>query len=280
MPQHYLRHFAVKGDSNKIWMYDKEDERFKILPIKNVAQASGFYFEEDESALSGRVEAPALQPLEKLRNGEGVSQDERAKVATYLQSLLSRVPKKRRENQDLLSREFPNMVVRAEERLQPFIQDPSSPPEQVDELARALERWKRYDFEDIPPEFNKEVIQRQWMFPWVVKLLRMMTWRIIESDPQNFFLTSDNPVFYFEWLGFEHPAVEVSVPLSSSVSLHASYQGIPMETLFVQARPSRVKELNRRTVSGADRFIFFHQDAVWVDKIAKKPRLSLNRIVW
>ena len=280
VPQHYLRHFAVKGKPKLIWVYDKEIECFKELPIKNVAQAPRFYFEEDESALSEQVEGPALKPIETLRSGRGVSQDERRIVAKYLQAMLYRVPRMRIRILRTLKRDFHSMVARLEHKYQPFMQDPNSPRELVSEFTKAFERLKQYDVENIPADFKKELLQRQWMSRRVVELLCLMTWRIIESASPNSFLTSDNPVYYFEWLGFGDPAVEVSVPLSSSVSLHASYRGAPLETLFIQANPSMVKEINRRTVSGAERFLFFHQDAEWVGKLAKKSRLSLNRILW
>ena len=117
MPQHYLRQFAVKGASDNIWMYDKKDGQFKLLPIKNVAQASKFYFEEDESALSEHVEAPALQPLE-----HGFSMDRGSPrmnvltVAQYLQSQLCRVPKMRSESGDRLKRNLPNMMRQIEDK--------------------------------------------------------------------------------------------------------------------------------------------------------------------
>ena len=86
-----------------------------------------------------------------------------------------------------------------------------------------------------------------------------MTWRILVSNNENAFLTSDNPFHFFESMGLANPDVEVSVPLSSTVSLHASYQGQPETTLFIHAEPRLVKEINRRTASGADRFLFFHR---------------------
>lgn len=280
VPQHYLRQFATKDNPNRIWMYDKCNGQFKRLPIKNVAQASGFYFEEDETALNEQVEGPAIQPLEKLRNGKAVSQEERRLVAQYLQSQLSRVPKARNDNLDRLKREYQNMMRQVEERLQSFIKNPNSPPERVRELVRELERWKQYKLDDIPPDFTQELVQRQLPLPGVVEQLYVMTWRIMRSDAPDYFLTSDNPVHFFRWMGLLHQDVEVSVPLSSSVSLHASYRGTPMDTLFVRATPSLVKEINRRTVHGADRFLFFHQDADWVGNLAEKLHLSMNPLVW
>jgi hypothetical protein len=41
-----------------------------------------------------------------------------------------------------------------------------------------------------------------------------------------------------------------------------------------------VKEFNRRTGTGADRFIFYHEKADWVFDVAKNSVQQLNRIEW
>ena len=43
LPQEYLRQFAVDYDRDRIWMFDKSERSFKLLPIKNVAQARRDY---------------------------------------------------------------------------------------------------------------------------------------------------------------------------------------------------------------------------------------------
>ena len=83
---------------------------------------------------------------------------------------------------------------------------------------RYCRSWKEYDFDDIPPDFKQELIKRQWKFPRVVELVSLMTWRIIESVAGNSFLTSDNPVHYFGWMGLTHRVVEVSVSLCLNIN--------------------------------------------------------------
>ena len=50
IPQRYLRGFLADGAKDHIWMYDKQQDSFKFLPISQVAQARGFYEEEIENA--------------------------------------------------------------------------------------------------------------------------------------------------------------------------------------------------------------------------------------
>lgn len=275
LPQEYLRQFAVDGDPERIWMLDKSERAFKLLPIKSVAQAPGFYFDEDECALNEQVEVPSHQPLRKLRDGQDVTKDERGIVAKYLQALLIRVPKSRAHRRDVLTRELPTMVAKVEEELWGSGRVSEQYREQV---TAVIDRWRPDDPEDLPDGGLRELTERQWILPEVVEQLRQMTWRVIRSDNKNAFLTSDNPFHYSEGLGLAH--AEVSVPLSSTVSLHASHQGQPETTLFIPAEPWLAREINRRTASGADRFLFFHRGDRWVERLAKVPRPRLNRIRW
>ena len=41
-----------------------------------------------------------------------------------------------------------------------------------------------------------------------------------------------------------------------------------------------VREINKRIVHAADRFVFYHQKAPWVLTLLAKGALSLNRIRW
>lgn len=55
----------------------------------------------------------------------------------------------------------------------------------------------------------------------------------------------------------------------------------PRESLVtVQARPSLVKEANRRVASGAERFLFSHERGDWIATLANKPHPFLSRIQW
>ena len=57
VPQEYLRGFAAPEQAGTIWMYDKQTDAFKRLPIKAVAQEADFYDQDTEAELnSARAE--------------------------------------------------------------------------------------------------------------------------------------------------------------------------------------------------------------------------------
>ena len=94
------------------------------------------------------------------------------------------------------------------------------------------------------------------------------------------FVTSDNPAFFFEGLGLGSPDSELTFPLSPELALLADWQGTPFSTSVFGAKPGLVREVNRRVVSGAERFIFSHAPQPWLPKVAGKGNPYLSRIQW
>ena len=208
VPQYYLRHFATPEDPNKIWMYDKCSKEFKRLPIKNVAQSSGFYSEEDERALSERIEGPAQGPLDQLRNGQQVGVEGRRAVAVYLESMIKRGPRTRRK-----------MIEKAPQKKNELISEIRGNPElpasrfnlSQEELLQIIEQWE-HKFDSRPLSMRHELIRRQWSSQAVIACIFSMTWRVIRADDSHRFITSDNPVFFDEGYGLKPPLGEFSPP--------------------------------------------------------------------
>ena len=274
--QNYLRCFGTPEDSDNIWMYDKISKEFKRLPIRNVAQSSGFYSEEDERALSEKIEGPAQDPLEQLRDGRQVEVQGRRAVTVYLESMIKRVPHNRRKMLEIAPQEKTKLL--AEIRRSPellaskFNLTPA-------ELLNEIKQWEQ-EFDSRPLSMQEDMIRRQWFSPVVIDCIFSMTWRVIKADESNCFLTSDNPVFFDEGYGLKEPHGEFSFPLSSDAALHGSWRGPRQGLLFVRKKPELIKEVNRRVAFTAERFVFYHQNSSWVPIVSEKRWPSLNRIRW
>lgn len=277
LPQRYLRQFAAVDHPDKIWMYDKSKRDSKLLPIKIVAQKSGFYFEEDESALNEKVEGPAVQPLDKLICGNDIDREERLRVTLYLHMLLLRVPKAREKRRDILKRELPDLLKDWEnERLN----DPLFSNQYYNLIQSVLDPWRKDDFSELPRQDIRELLMGLPVSQDVLDRLYAMTWRLLKSEDNNSFITGDNPIFFPKWLGLKNFDVELSVPLSSSVALHLSYQGKAETTLFIPAEPRHVNEINRRTARGAGRFLFCHRNEEWITKMMRVAQPRVKPLRW
>ena len=81
VPQHYLCGFENPDEPGMTWTYDKIAKTSKRLPIKSVAQQSGYYEEADEMALANQIEGPALHSLAALRCRQHVDVEGRIRIA-------------------------------------------------------------------------------------------------------------------------------------------------------------------------------------------------------
>ena len=267
--QHYLRCFGIPGDSDYIWMYDKSSKGFKRLPVKSVAQSRGFYREEDERALSETVEQPAQVPLEELRNGRQVDGRARRAIATYIESMIKRVPHHRKKRIDMAPKV-------KKELLEGIRENPALVAQEINltqtKVPDGIDQWEQR-FDSRPLSMKDDLIRDQRSSSDVIDCIASMTWKVIKAHDANRFLTSDNPVFFDEGYGLKEPDGEFSFPLSSDVALHGSWK-----RHIVQKESGVVKEINRRTAFKAERFVFYHQKARWVSVVAEKLQPSLNRI--
>jgi hypothetical protein len=151
------------------------------------------------------------------------------------------------------------------------------------EKAEVFERRKA-EIERILDKYSKELPKKIWLnnippesSPRVVSVIASMTWRFLTYDQSPVFLTSDNPVFYFTSIGIGRPDSEVTLPISSNVTLWASWRSDLSEGYFPTTK-NAVKEINRRTASNTTRFVFHCKKENWILPFIKKGRWLLHRL--
>jgi hypothetical protein len=132
-----------------------------------------------------------------------------------------------------------------------------------------------------PPDAVVQIMNSPWPFQSALVAIRSMNWRMFRSTGPSYFLTSDNPAFYFEDRGLGHPECEMILPLCSDIILHCGWQRGDDDGLARPHKQQLVKEFNRRQAYGAKQFLFYHEDAAWIDSVAQiDDTRKLNRINW
>ena len=126
VPQHYLRGFEVSDQPGAIWTYDKIATTSKCLPIKLVAQQSGYYEEADETALASQIEGPALHSLAALRRRQHVDVEGRIRLAIYIASLMTRVPRRRTKALEMFPDVLDSTVSRFRKQLEQWAASPDA----------------------------------------------------------------------------------------------------------------------------------------------------------
>ena len=101
---------------------------------------------------------------------------------------------------------------------------------------------------------------------------------IFDYEGDQFFITSDNPLFFFEAIGIGNEKSELTFPLAKNIVLWAKWRtDIPPG--FHRARTQFVKEVNRRTISNASNYIFSPYAADWIPTLLAKDTIRLNRVL-
>lgn len=278
LPQKYLSGFEVDGRPGMIWMYDKKTRSSVCASIEKVAQERGYYSPEDEKLLAQQIEAPANPVLEKLRRREQISLEERHIFSRYIATFLTRVPRRRRRALEL----YPEVRERVLEEEKPVLEAWARSGADDSIVARRFEELDeiRAKYREGPPDAIVEQIRSPWPSEEMIRACDEMTWRIIGAKVDHMFITGDNPAFFFEGTGIKNSGSEITFPLSTNLALVANWQGPSGATYFVRPRPAYLKEINRRIVSGAERFIYSTRSAQWIATVADRTTPALNRLLW
>jgi hypothetical protein len=280
VPQKYLSRFAEPTGPGVIWLYDKQGGSPRDVGIARVAQSRGFYTAEDESKLASIVEGPANPILDKLIAHESLSDRDRAQISLYVAVMLRRVPYRRRKIYETIVPPILRDII-AEVRSEILTAAEAA------DMAPDLISARLTQFEDSsehlvsnPPDRIHETVRQPWPPKKVITTIYNMAWRILETSGPLFYITSDNPVFYFESDGLGTERSELMFPLSTTHCLHGCWQGLTGGLVFLQAAQPFVREANRRIASTVERFGFYHQNVRWVQPLLQKRGPYLSRIQW
>ena len=286
VPREYLQWFESASSldtSSFVWMYDKNTRRWTETSIQNAGVRRRYYRQEDEDGLAIRVEGPAQEPLRKLREGKSLDFDERVKVSWYLYAMIARVPMGRASVKKIIEETSEQSALETFEEVRVMYDTLGSPmPDGVrrymDEL---LEKIKENPF-DIPLYQDLEAqvfyhLGQEEVPDTAQRILPNLSWRVITMPRGQHFVTSDNPVHVFDLSGgSDNDLFELTMPLSSTRSLHISRQGTPRQLEFIPANRILMRTLNIRSLSRADRFVFSSRKAKWVEQILHRPS-HMNR---
>jgi hypothetical protein len=260
-----------------IWMYDKKTRNLKRVSIKQVAQESGFYSDSDETKLANHVEGPANVVLDKLRQRQAITTQERAELAYYIAAMIRRVPRYRRRAQEMIPEVLEKVIARTKAALIEVANVQQVEPTDLEKSLELVDKVGEKFKEETPPEMM-EIIRTPFPNDEWVKAIYFMTWRVCTTKWPNCFLTSDNPAFFFESDGLGNENVELVFPISSEVALHCSWQKGPDGREW-QIHHQKVREFNRRLACYAERFIFYREGANWIESIAHRRPEDLQRMV-
>lgn len=277
VPQNYLRAFASDADQRMIWMFDKLTGVWVNAAIAKVAQSADYFSPDVERRLTTLVENPGNRALSALRRGGIPTPSEGGDLLSYIAVMLTRVPRKRIHAKDIIPGVIESVMART--RADMMAEQTADTESQVADLLQELDRVEqKYRTEAV--SLLQDEIENPWPTEKILRGVHSMFWRVVEVPSSTPILTSDNPAFFFSGYGIGSPESEVTFPVSPHLVLLGCRQGPPGEVTRVRAKRLLAKEINRRIVVGATRFVFAMKQEGWVKTVATRTQPDLNRIQW
>lgn len=277
VPQKLLRHFAVPGQPKMIWMYDKKSCASKRISIKSAAQEPEFYREDVEKNLASTIESPANLVMDKLLRKDLLTDAERETLSVYIAIMITRGPRYRRNASATMPKALAKTVDDAKREIHELAEKEDSPPEKLERWLAEIDRVHQRIAEKPPPDVVDR-IRTPWASDRMISSIQQMDWHVISTGPETF-VTGDTPVHFFESMGIGKLGSEFTFPLSPNMALLGQFQNGPGTLTFHDTKRKLVKEVNRRMISHAERFVFSHIDHDWITSISRKVP-QLNRLAW
>jgi hypothetical protein len=193
--------------------------------------------------------------------------------------MMMRVPDRRQRAHALIPKVLVESSERVRERLIANARQTNTDPELLSRRLAESDQIVARLAADPPPEVIAQ-IRAPWPTENMCRAIYDMTWRVLTADGPSFFVTTDNPVFFFREYGIGTPDSELTVPLSTNCVLHGCHELDRRGVTFLQATEQFVREVNRRMVSAATRLVFYHENARWLESMARKDEPRLTRVVW
>lgn len=276
IPRYYLRGFCQ--NSGEIWGYDKQQNRSFLATPAGVAKICGFYSSELESYLTNEIENPANKILDKIRNREQLSLEDKIVLSKYIAVMWKRIP----VSKERFKERAPKVIEELRKEYHRDIEQAiAESPERKDQLMKLREQvddiLDRYSQE--PPESVWFDIIRAESTPRMIIVLALMNWKFLTFDERPDFLTCDNPVFIIPSLGIGRINSELSFPICSHITLWATWQPGVLEEDYFPVTQAIVKELNRRIAYNTTRFAFHAEHKSWILPFLSKSKYELHHIL-
>lgn len=276
IPQFYLKGFTeIEGDDS-LWVYQKHGETFKAS-IRKIGQENRLYSKEVEQYLANKVEEPANRVIKKIRNFQMLSSEERNIFSQYMTVMWKRVPQHRKWVKDKAPEIMNPIFERIDRELTEYGE---KYPEKIDLVEK---RKKELQISRSTKE--NELIYDIWLknlppdkTPQSVDVLSQMTWRFLIADEDEYFITSDNPHFFFHWIGIGNEKSEVTFPITKKIALWATWRTDINEGYF-STTSQAVKEINRRTASISAQYLYSPYLDGWIRTLANKKGYRLTRLI-
>lgn len=292
MPRFYLEGFVDPKNEPFVWIYEKGNEQITKATVEDIAVRNDYYSftteagEKDSDTFEeafADLESKAAPVLKKLKNTERLKDEERSLFSYFIAYSMTRVPNYRdfiEQAAESVIKKAMQMVLSDRTRVAAILEsvekkDKAQRAEKIEELAGFVEGE---DFSiKVGPEFSLGMVG---LAKELAPVFYKMHWAFLRSTEEYKFVTSDNPVYYydptkkvrsFDGVGLMNPGTEVLFPLSRDLTLLCSWNE---KKGYYQINSHAIRIINKKTVIHASRFVFSSERSKGISIIIKEYKDS------
>lgn len=303
VPQFYLRGFEDPEKPDTVWVYEKGVLEPRSQPIKVTAAENFYYaFESPEGEKDVRLENEVLAPWEGmaapvirriLEDGQpSITDDDLRRLTPFLATLYVRSPRVRADTEEWWAtalRLVAKDLVSDEGNTREFLA--SNPDWTIERLRQVTDALQ--DRRELEIRIKQDILVcltfslANDVAPFIAG--RQPT--ILTAPREVDFVTSDSPLSVFMHhpdgtatvgAGIGQPHAEITLPLGPRIALRLSLAERRLNRGIGQAE---VRDLNRRTVCQAARYVYAHKRSKWIAQLVQDfaftrdmPRVDPERV--
>jgi hypothetical protein len=277
IPRFYLKGFVTSEDSDFLIAFKKDEKRSITVSTANIALENGLYSKEMEQYLANEIEEPANKVIRKIIESQVIGSEDKLTLSKYLMVTWKRVP----QHKNWVSERYPELSETIFRSIDEQLQTHGKNHPEKNNLVEK----RRKEFREIRETKKGELIQDVWhdnippnRTPRSVDALSHMTWKFYIAQYDKYFITSDNPLFFFQSIGIGNQESELSFPITKKIALWASWRTDIREGYY-PARSIIVDEINHRTISISANFIFSPRFDNWIRRLCSLSTIELRKII-
>lgn len=285
-----------------LWVYDKEKAHVFSSTPGNIACQKHYHTfinemgEQDTDNIEhlyGLIETDASVVVRKIHENMQLEENDKSKFSVFVASMMVRVPNHRINIEKVVAKS----IVDREKILafnkeafhasyEKFLEDTGTNRDMSAEDIRQFILNGAYGVTTNPQVslyFSTKSIER------IANVFRQMNWQFITSTNEYKYLSSDNPLFYYDpthdpnsfyGVGLLNKNIEVTLPLSQDICAFGGWQK-PAQYTRITGRNQLVKKINKRTVVSALRYVFSSKNSAALLQFISKykttsPILKVN----
>lgn len=241
-----------------MWVYTKGSARTFNVKVNRVGLENCYYSVElpdgtidhatVEVSLNKEIEIPGNVVLDLIRSEKPITPEQKLTLSRYISVMLERGPHGRTRKQRIAHRQIVKLRSELEQELH---------PKDFSIAQKILEDYQ----ENLPKSFLLNFGSEG-----VTKALTTMTWQFFVTADEQGFVTSDNPVVFSEEKGIEDKSSEIIFPISRRIALWATWRS-DLPEIYVEVDQEGVRDINRQTVSFADKFVYYSHASPHVEAL-------------